>query len=303
VSRHRRHRGKGFSDGDGAVSGGGASARGEAGRRAGGQATGYTGAGSTSCLRAITPKATRASCPARGGHSGRRPRPHVRFCAELPNELWQSDVTCWREAEIMGVIDDHSRLCVVARAFAQVRAPDRREHVLGGRVAPWPAGIAALRQRRGLYRRALQRALCDRVRAGRARHPLQALAPLSPADLPQGRALPPDAQEAPGGAAPGSLATAAAGADRPLHRLLQRGAPAPRARAGRPPRPTPRASRPGPKATVTHQRATTGSATTGSTPAAPSRCAIAAACVRLPWGGRTRVALCSCWSPIATCAC
>jgi hypothetical protein len=76
-----------------------------------------------------------------------------------------------------------------------------------------------------------------------------------------------------------------------------------RSHAGRPPRPTPRASRPSPKATVTHQRATTGSATTGSTPAAPSRCAIAAVCVTLPWGGRTRVAVWSCWSPIATCAC
>ena len=55
----------------------------------------------------------------------KRPRSsYVRFCAELPNELWQSDITCWRQAEIMSVIDDHSRLCVAARAFTQVRAPD-----------------------------------------------------------------------------------------------------------------------------------------------------------------------------------
>ena len=55
----------------------------------------------------------------------KRPRSsYVRFCAELPNELWQSDITCWREVEIISVIDDHSRLCVVAKAFAQVRAPD-----------------------------------------------------------------------------------------------------------------------------------------------------------------------------------
>src|SRR5262249_45256307 len=55
----------------------------------------------------------------------KRPRSsYVRFCAQLPNELWQSDITCWREVEIMSVIDDHSRLCVVAKAFAQVRAPD-----------------------------------------------------------------------------------------------------------------------------------------------------------------------------------
>jgi transposase len=55
----------------------------------------------------------------------KRPRSsYVRFCAQLPNELWQSDITCWRELEIMSVIDDHSRLCVVARAFTRVRAPD-----------------------------------------------------------------------------------------------------------------------------------------------------------------------------------
>jgi transposase InsO family protein len=55
----------------------------------------------------------------------KRPRSsYVRFCAELPNELWQSDITCWHEVEIMSVIDDHSRLCLVAKAFAQVRAPD-----------------------------------------------------------------------------------------------------------------------------------------------------------------------------------
>ncbi len=55
----------------------------------------------------------------------KRPRSsYVRFCAELPNERWQTDITCWREVEIMGVIDDHSRLCVAARAFAQVNAAD-----------------------------------------------------------------------------------------------------------------------------------------------------------------------------------
>jgi transposase InsO family protein len=55
----------------------------------------------------------------------KRPRSsYVRFCAQLPNELWQSDITCWREVEIVSVIDDHSRLCLAAKAFAQVRAPD-----------------------------------------------------------------------------------------------------------------------------------------------------------------------------------
>jgi transposase InsO family protein len=55
----------------------------------------------------------------------KRPRSsYVRFCAQLPNELWQSDITCFGEVEIMGVIDDHSRLCVAARAFEQVKVAD-----------------------------------------------------------------------------------------------------------------------------------------------------------------------------------
>jgi transposase InsO family protein len=55
----------------------------------------------------------------------KRPRSsYVRFCAELPNERWQTDITCWREVEIIGVIDDHSRLCMAARAFAQVKVAD-----------------------------------------------------------------------------------------------------------------------------------------------------------------------------------
>src|SRR5262249_42422579 len=37
----------------------------------------------------------------------KRPRSsYVRFCAELPNELWQSDVTCWRAAASVGGIED-----------------------------------------------------------------------------------------------------------------------------------------------------------------------------------------------------
>ena len=220
----------------------------------------------------------------------KRPRSsYVRFCAELPNELWQSDITCWREVEIMSVIDDHSRLCVAAKAFAQVRAPDVVSTFYEAASRHGLPESLLLRQRRGLHRSAPQRALRDRVRADRARHPLQALAPLSPADLRQGGALPPDAQEAPRGAAPGSLAAAAAGTDRPLHRLLQRAAPAPVASAQDASRGLRRAHQGRPRrATVTHQRATTGSATTKSTPAAPSRCATAAACATSPWGERNK---------------
>jgi len=64
------------------------------------------------------------------------PEPHkrpkssyVRFCAELPNERWQMDVTHvtlsdGREVEILNVIDDHSRLCVASDARVIFKAPD-----------------------------------------------------------------------------------------------------------------------------------------------------------------------------------
>ncbi len=60
----------------------------------------------------------------------KRPRSsYIRFVAELPNECWQMDVTHWPLAngthvEILNIIDDHSRLCVAAQAFAVVNAHD-----------------------------------------------------------------------------------------------------------------------------------------------------------------------------------
>jgi len=64
------------------------------------------------------------------------PQPHkrpkssyVRFCAELPNECWQADVTHVEVAdgvvyEVLNIIDDHSRLCVASRVFVTTRSPD-----------------------------------------------------------------------------------------------------------------------------------------------------------------------------------
>jgi len=64
------------------------------------------------------------------------PQPHKRpkssykrFCAELPNECWQADVTHveiaeGRFLEVLNIIDDHSRLCVASRAFVRTRSPD-----------------------------------------------------------------------------------------------------------------------------------------------------------------------------------
>jgi transposase InsO family protein len=64
------------------------------------------------------------------------PEPHKRpkssyrrFVAELPNELWQADMThvglgTGAVFEVLNIIDDHSRLCVASRAFVVTRAHD-----------------------------------------------------------------------------------------------------------------------------------------------------------------------------------
>lgn len=53
----------------------------------------------------------------------------IRFQAELPNEMWQTDVTHWQLAdgthiEILNMIDDHSRLFLASQAFKTVKAHD-----------------------------------------------------------------------------------------------------------------------------------------------------------------------------------
>jgi transposase InsO family protein len=63
----------------------------------------------------------------------KRPRSSlIRFEAELPNEMWQADITHWRladgqDAEILNVIDDHSRLFLSSRAFSRAKAADVAE--------------------------------------------------------------------------------------------------------------------------------------------------------------------------------
>jgi len=64
------------------------------------------------------------------------PEPHkrpkasfIRFEAQLPNELWQTDATEWHLAdstkvEILNLIDDHSRLCLASVAVRTVKAAD-----------------------------------------------------------------------------------------------------------------------------------------------------------------------------------
>lgn len=60
----------------------------------------------------------------------KRPKSSVhRFCADVPNECWQADMTHVTLAnglvcEVLNMIDDHSRLCVASRAMAVVKADD-----------------------------------------------------------------------------------------------------------------------------------------------------------------------------------
>jgi transposase InsO family protein len=60
----------------------------------------------------------------------KRPRSSlIRFEAELPNEMWQADITHWPlagagHAEILNMIDDHSRLFLASRAYPTVKAAD-----------------------------------------------------------------------------------------------------------------------------------------------------------------------------------
>jgi transposase InsO family protein len=60
----------------------------------------------------------------------KRPRSSlIRFQADLPNEMWQTDITHWQladgeHAEILNLIDDHSRLFLRSEAFSTVKAKD-----------------------------------------------------------------------------------------------------------------------------------------------------------------------------------
>jgi transposase InsO family protein len=60
----------------------------------------------------------------------KRPRSSlIRFQADLPNEMWQTDITHWQlsdgeHAEILNVIDDHSRLFICSHAYTHVKARD-----------------------------------------------------------------------------------------------------------------------------------------------------------------------------------
>jgi transposase InsO family protein len=60
----------------------------------------------------------------------KRPKSSLhRFCADVPNECWQADMTHVQLEngdvyEVLNMIDDHSRLCVASRAMGVVKATD-----------------------------------------------------------------------------------------------------------------------------------------------------------------------------------
>jgi transposase len=60
----------------------------------------------------------------------KRPRSSlIRFEADLPNEMWQADITHWQLAagehvEILNMIDDHSRLFLASQAFPTTKAQE-----------------------------------------------------------------------------------------------------------------------------------------------------------------------------------
>jgi transposase InsO family protein len=53
----------------------------------------------------------------------------IRFEADLPNEMWQTDITAWQlssgePVEILNLIDDHSRLFLGSDAYGRAKAAD-----------------------------------------------------------------------------------------------------------------------------------------------------------------------------------
>jgi transposase InsO family protein len=134
----------------------------------------------------------------------KRPRSsYVRFEACLPNERWQSDMTHWSLAdgshvEIVNFIDDHSRLCVPSVAVGVTRATDAAEiFIAAAQSHGTPAsvltdnGLHLHGQHRG--GKVMEETLFETLGVT-----YEHSSPLSPPDLGQGRALPPDREEVPG---------------------------------------------------------------------------------------------------------
>ena len=134
----------------------------------------------------------------------KRPRSSfIRFCAEMPNERWQADITHWRlaggsEVEILNVIDDHSRLLVASDARGVFKAADVvATFRTGAATCGFPAQL--LTDNGAVFTAVPRKGRCaieaETARLGIRLGPLE---PLPPADLREGGAVPPDAQEVAG---------------------------------------------------------------------------------------------------------
>ena len=80
---------------------------------------------------------------------------YVRFEADQPNEMWQSDFTEWRlstgrKVEILNFIDDHSRLLIASRALAVVTGPDVIATFLGA-IERWGTPACVLTDNGAVY--------------------------------------------------------------------------------------------------------------------------------------------------------
>jgi hypothetical protein len=136
------------------------------------------------------------------------PQPHkrpkssyLRFAAEQPNERWQADTTHWTladgtDVEILTMLDDYSRFCLDSHTLRVFKGHDihRRFQQTTARHGN-PAslltdnGAVFTGRSRGHGRVALEVTLHARG------DQLPALPALPPADLRQGRALPPDPEK------------------------------------------------------------------------------------------------------------
>ena len=177
----------------------------------------------------------------------KRPRSsYVRFCADLPSERWQMDITHWQLAdgisvEILNVIDDHSRFLIASAARRVYKACDI---VTVFRQAADRHGLPAsmLADNGAVFTAVYRNGVCviesELLALGISyRHSR----PYHPQTCGKGRALSPDPEEMAGPAAAGHQRARPAGPAGPLRRLLQHLPAAPR---HRPPHPHPGLHRP-----------------------------------------------------------
>ena len=123
----------------------------------------------------------------------KRPRSSWRrFVADLPNEVWQVDITHWlladgREVEILNIEDDHSRLLVGSTARTVFKAGDIVTD-LHSAIARYGRPERLLTDNGAVFTGALPRPRLGRprTRGRRARHCAAALQALPPADLRKG---------------------------------------------------------------------------------------------------------------------